>query len=103
MKPLKGDQQLRSVPGVLCGAPGLNTKILSPKKKRPGCKHRSRSQGEEWEKCFRLTSSLIGRVKSRCFQSVSRFFLDGVLASLQLDRYQFARPIACFAVVHCYI
>ena len=80
MKPLKGDQQLRSVPGVLCGAPGVNTKILSTKKKRPGCKHRSRSQGEEWERCFRLTSSLIGRVLWRFDQPLNFRFADDTLA-----------------------
>jgi hypothetical protein len=36
MKPLKGDQQ----PVALCGAPDVKIKILSTKKKKPGCKHR---------------------------------------------------------------
>src|SRR6266852_4527702 len=37
------------IPVVLCGAPGVKTKILSTKKKGPGCKHRSRSHGESGE------------------------------------------------------
>src|SRR6266566_4828942 len=37
------------IPVVLCGAPGVRTKILSTKKKGPGCKHRSRSHGESGE------------------------------------------------------
>src|SRR5438309_2445923 len=45
------------------GAPGAKTKILSTNKKGPGCKHRSRSHGEGVEKCFCLTSSLIGSAK----------------------------------------
>jgi len=50
MKSLKGDQQLRFIiPVALCDAPGVKTKILSTKKKRPGCKHRSRSHGESGE------------------------------------------------------
>src|SRR5438309_6620329 len=34
---------------VLCGAPGVRTKILATKKKGPGCKQRSRSHGESGE------------------------------------------------------
>jgi hypothetical protein len=37
------------IPVVLCGASGVKTKILSTKKKGPGCKHRSRSHGESGE------------------------------------------------------
>src|ERR1700731_4789236 len=37
------------IPGVLCDAPGVKTKILSTKNKRPGCKYRSRSHGESAE------------------------------------------------------
>src|SRR5579862_6362117 len=37
------------IPGVLCYAPGVKTKILSTKNKRPGCKQRSRSHGESAE------------------------------------------------------
>src|SRR5580765_8817972 len=37
------------IPGVLCDAPGVKTKILSTKNKRPGCKQRSRSHGESAE------------------------------------------------------
>src|SRR5207245_4129404 len=37
------------IPVVLCAAPGVKTKILSTKKKGPGCKHRSRSHGESGE------------------------------------------------------
>src|ERR1700688_4246728 len=40
------------IPVVLCGAPGVKTKILSTKKKGPGCKHRSRSHGESAEVFF---------------------------------------------------
>jgi hypothetical protein len=40
------------IPVVLCGAPGVKIKILSTKKKEPGCKPRSRSHGEEWRSVF---------------------------------------------------
>jgi len=40
------------IPVVLCGAPGVKTKILSTKKKGPGCKHPSRSHGEQWRSVF---------------------------------------------------
>jgi hypothetical protein len=48
------------IPVVLCGAPGVKTKILSTKKKGPGCKHRFEVSRRAVEKCFCLTSSLIG-------------------------------------------
>jgi hypothetical protein len=37
---------------VLCGAPGVRTKILSTKKKGLGCTYRSRSHREEWRCVF---------------------------------------------------
>src|SRR5580700_8741541 len=37
------------IPGVLCDDPGVKTKILSTKNKRPGCKYRSSSHGESAE------------------------------------------------------
>jgi hypothetical protein len=41
--------RITRIPGLLCGAPGVKTKILSTKKKGPGCKRRSRSHGERGE------------------------------------------------------
>src|SRR5258708_31822252 len=57
------------IPDVLCGAPGVKTKILSTKKKGPGCKHRIEVSRRGVEKCSCLTSSLIGRVQWGCFNS----------------------------------
>jgi hypothetical protein len=48
MKPLKGDQQ----PVILCGAPGVKTKILSTKKKGPGMQAPIEISRRGAEKCF---------------------------------------------------
>jgi hypothetical protein len=53
MKPLKGDQQLRSVSlSYSVALQALKPKSSPRKKKGPGCKHRSRSHGEEWRSVF---------------------------------------------------
>jgi len=60
MKPRKGDQQLRSTSVVLCCAPGIKPEILSTKKKGPWMQATIEVSPRGVEKCFRLTSSLIG-------------------------------------------
>src|SRR5579864_6329506 len=62
MKPLNGDQQLRSVSLLypVC-APGVKTKILSTNKKKGLDASTDRGPSRRGvEKCFCLTSSLIG-------------------------------------------
>jgi hypothetical protein len=51
MKPLKGDQQLRSSLSYSVALQALEPKP-SPRRKGPGCKHPSRSYGEEWRSVF---------------------------------------------------
>jgi hypothetical protein len=50
MKPLKGDR----IPVVLCGTPGVKTKILSTKKKEPWMQALIEVSRRAVEKCFFL-------------------------------------------------
>ena len=53
LKPVyHGETGVRMLRVALCGAAGVKTKILCTKKKGPGCKHRSRSHGEQWRSVF---------------------------------------------------
>jgi hypothetical protein len=49
---LRGELHVTWEEGTWAACPGVRTKILSTKKKGPGCKHRSRSHGEEWRSVF---------------------------------------------------
>jgi hypothetical protein len=64
MKPLQGNPPLRSVSRIaLCGASGVKTKTLSTKKKGAWTQASIEVSRRGVEKCFFLTSSLIGLVK----------------------------------------
>ena len=59
MKPLKEDQQLDPYLSYCC-APGVKPEILSTKKKGAWMQATIEVSRRGVEKCFRLTSSLIG-------------------------------------------
>jgi hypothetical protein len=60
MKPISGNNQLGLASPLIAVIQSGKNKILSKKEVGLDASHRTRVYGEEVEKCFFLTSSLIG-------------------------------------------